>query len=98
MFNGASLAPRSFAVNPDADESDMTTTLDKLSYHEALQKRVETPDGRVGIVNKIKVSPYWPEEHEGVVRVYVVSELAARGGTNSWTDWCLPTELVVLHD
>jgi hypothetical protein len=42
-------------------------------------------DGRVGIVKKIAVSPYWIEEVQEVLRAYVLFDGSA--------DWCLASEL-----
>ena len=81
-----------------ADPADAQSTLpfDLLPRQYVKNQLVQTPDGRTATVEKVAVSPYWPEEREGIVRVYVVSELFHLGGVNSWTDWVLPSDLVVL--
>jgi len=47
----------------------------------------------VGLVTRVKVSPYYAEEREGIQRAYVISASVV---PNSWADWCLPHEIEVL--
>lgn len=53
-------------------------------------------DGKLGIVENVKLSPYWPEEREGLIRCFVVSADWDDNPGNRWVDWCLPGEVVVL--
>lgn len=55
---------------------------------------VELTDGRRGFVQNVRVSPYWPEECQGIVRVYIYSEDWDQG--NRWVEWMLVDELEVV--
>lgn len=54
---------------------------------------VQTAAERVGRVERIAVSPYWPEERDSIRRAYVLP-LDPREG---WADWCLETEVSLLQ-
>ncbi|HEX2908749.1 MAG TPA: hypothetical protein VHO69_17895 [Phototrophicaceae bacterium] len=49
--------------------------------------------GRIGRVERIGVSPYWPEECEGILRAFIVP----LDPNEKWTDWCLEVEVGLLR-
>ncbi len=53
-------------------------------------------DGRLGRVEMISFSPYVFEED--TARAFVVSLDFSKGGTDAWTDWCLPQEMILIEE
>lgn len=58
--------------------------------------KVQIPDGREAFVQFIRISPYWPEEKQGIKRAYVYSASWDQEGGARWTDYCLLDEMVVI--
>jgi hypothetical protein len=58
---------------------------------------VELAGDRQGVIERVELSPYWPEERDGIQRAYVVNIRINEGGVQAWTDWCLPEEMKLLH-
>lgn len=56
---------------------------------------VLTPDGRMGFVQFIRVSPYYVEEKQGIQRAYIYSLPDDLSG--SWTDYVLLDGLRVIE-
>ena len=57
---------------------------------------VELPDGRRGYVKTIQVSPYFPEEVKGIVRVYIYSHDWDTDDGARWVEWALIEDCEVL--
>lgn len=55
---------------------------------------VRTPEGDVGFVQFVKISPYHDEAEQGIKRAYVYSATWENG--KRWTDYCLLNELQVI--
>lgn len=63
----------------------------------AIGAKVRLPDGRVGWVQNIAVSPYYDEERRGVWRVYVYAEKwFDEVNPERWVDWVTMDECEVL--
>lgn len=59
---------------------------------------VELPDGRRGFVQNIKVSPYWPEEVKGIIRVYIYSaKWFDQQEPERWVEWARIDECEVIQ-
>lgn len=56
---------------------------------------VLTPDGRMGFVQFVRVSPYYVEEKQGIQRAYIYSLPDDMNG--SWTDYVLLSDLKVVQ-
>lgn len=65
-----------------------------VSQAVAIGDLVELLDGRQGFVQNVRISPYWPEECQGIVRVYIYSATWAEG--ERWVDWVLVDDVEVV--